>query len=364
VSGITSEIISKEDFFSLLWQKCAADWYVEVRGTKNKDFTGRIYSKWTPIGYLSDFFSEIDKLTSSVPHSIHYVVCPRLAPSGKKHIKGESNLAAIPAFWVDVDGAFNWEDRYLQGTKALQLNKLGIVPNLYVVSGWGVHLFWLLDTPVTDGTLGERCNKILAALFNGDTQASNWAHTLRAPGSYNCKVVPNRPVVAKLISDQRYCTQIFIERLEKFSKLLSQKDTKRTQIDKEKKREKEKINHKKITLTDKKNQLIQLLQQSNCIIMREALDRPTNLNYVKWFSIGAGLYKVFGSEAEETFYEISSMDTARYSREAAERKWTDIVQSDYMPYNCIKMGIDCPHMPPTGTCKNIAMFFRRISKHL
>lgn len=367
---ISAKTISKEEFFSLLWQRCMPDWHVEIRGTQNKDFTGKIISTWTQIGNLQELYSAINQLTQTTPHNVHYVVCPRKHPSGKKQVAGEENLAAIPAFWVDVDCAVNWADKYLKGKKALQLQKLGLIPNIYVSSGWGVHLFWLLNSPVTDSKTGEQCNKILANLFQGDLQASNWAHTLRAPGSYNCKVVPIRPVEAHLITDQRYDTQKLVHTLEHFAKLTKTEAVKTTSSHNSTNGLKQKRNfenngkkYQKDTFLNKNIDYSLLLNRSECPIIRKALDLPNLLSYVEWFSIGAGLYKVFGLEGGSIFHYISQLDTVRYSFEETTRKWKEIAKMNYMPYNCSKLNVQCPLKISEGRkCSNLVTEFRRLCK--
>lgn len=127
--------------------------------------------------------------------------------SGGQRYKGErkaTNAQQVKAFWIDLDikregdkkadtdcyadlpAALSWAGQF---RKAVGLPK----PNLAVNSGYGLHLYWLLEDPLSVEDWTPQAHAFRAAMvangFKGDSGVSiDAARVLRPPGTVNIKV--------------------------------------------------------------------------------------------------------------------------------------------------------------------------------
>lgn len=120
----------------------------------------------------------------------------------------------LDKIWKDIKELIDW----LGGTKAsLPL------PNIWIASGYGVHLYWVLNADIPAVEWTEHAKKFRALLGNlgarGDISISaDSARILRPPGTFNYKVVndpkPCRDITpAKLVLPATYDSKIFLSRL-------------------------------------------------------------------------------------------------------------------------------------------------------
>lgn len=126
---------------------------------------------------------------------------------------GAAEVAALPAFYVDIDGAADAAIIKLRGAR--------LPPSVIVWSGGGFHAYWLLDEPTSDLSTAQQVLQGLARTFGGDGLSP--AQSLRLPGTVNTK--PERGgAVCRLIelSDCHY-------RLSDFASLISSAPHQRTQ---------------------------------------------------------------------------------------------------------------------------------------
>jgi len=101
---------------------------------------------------------------------------------------GASNLLFSRALWVDIDDPGISHEVVDQRAAASGYP----TPNYIVVTGGGVHLYWILeeeaplDTPAMRKDFANRL-RLLAEAFEGDTQCSEPARIMRMPGTPNMK---------------------------------------------------------------------------------------------------------------------------------------------------------------------------------
>lgn len=90
---------------------------------------------------------------------------------------GDQDVAALPAFYVDVDSVM---PETLANVRAFQP-----APSVLVHSGGGFHAYWLLDEPMTDINIARRVLHGLSKALGGDGLSP--AQSLRLPGTVNTK---------------------------------------------------------------------------------------------------------------------------------------------------------------------------------
>jgi hypothetical protein len=127
--------------------------------------------------------------------NVHMGVCLRKPGTkiGWDAEKKESRRGAVRdvlsacAVWVDID--FKKTPR----ENALPLVKnFPIQPSMAVLSGGGVHLYWLLKEPATGGELAriKPINKALVAALSADPECVDLPRVFRVPGTLNMKYAP------------------------------------------------------------------------------------------------------------------------------------------------------------------------------
>jgi len=102
------------------------------------------------------------------------------------------DVVSINATWVDIDAKDEFGNRdpdlALEGLDNYIAARRVPPPSATVLSGAGVHAYWLLDTPTSGDELHQvsRINKALAEQVGGDDVA-DLARVLRIPGTMNRK---------------------------------------------------------------------------------------------------------------------------------------------------------------------------------
>jgi putative DNA primase/helicase len=162
-------------FLHALFAKCL-DGYIEFRPLHCSNH----YRQWVPASNIQATELPEDK-------NVYVGVATR---HNKKGTKGD--IIEIPAVWVDVDFKQTPEEEVLKHINAFTLR-----PSIHVMSGGGVHLYWVLETPATSKDIAkiEDINRRLADYFGGDKGSAEAAHILRLPGTMNMKYDPPRPVI-------------------------------------------------------------------------------------------------------------------------------------------------------------------------
>lgn len=378
---------SAEEFFKTLWGGFAPLKgnplpQIELRYTERKSFEeGRVGRIWEPITNLSQWLDASKNIIVSVPHNMHYSVCPKWSRDGFK-----SSVAGVSTLWADID---HIDLNTFKNRNLPRLHRAGIPPTMLVSSGWGIHIFWVFDKrlDVDDFTDAEKWNRVLAWLNGGDIQASNISHTLRFPTSYNCKALPYRRVIPYM-AGKVYSPDALIPRLDTLTKSYmknsnqyreqlqqilsphsgsgkdfkagSENGGKRTSDNDDSKYKKiiqEFIANK--TTEEILNYFRDLAQV--CPVLKKSILYPHEVEYQSWLSLGAGIYQVFGDqEGLRIFHAISSLDAGRYTEEKTDLLWGNIVDSDLKGFNCHKLteGQECEFLA-SGQCKNIMPFLQK-----
>ena len=141
-------------------------------------------------------------------------------PPGRKHLSGErtqDNVAQLKAFWVDLDlkrpgdgkdpskvypdlgAAVTWVKHFVATTGIPK-------PNLWVNSGYGLHLYWVVEDAMDRPTWQPYAEALKAAVIATGGLAdmaviADSARLLRPPGSLNFKN-PALPATVKVIPAQ------------------------------------------------------------------------------------------------------------------------------------------------------------------
>lgn len=131
-------------------------------------------------------------------------------------------LRELPAFGVDID-----LEKFGMPVEEATGILLGcqLPPSVIVFSGYGLHVYWLLASPlsVTYAPFGEDAEKTrvelvtrgLARIFHGDTNACDITRVLRLPGTHNTKEGDLKPCRVLEASWTRY----ELEQVETFAAL-------------------------------------------------------------------------------------------------------------------------------------------------
>jgi len=147
-----------------------------------------VTSFWDRVGNLREWTAKGLEIAKTAD-SLHFRVVP-------SKIRDRKDLAMATMLWADVERVLSEEEREA-------LEDLGITPSAVVRSGRGMHMYWALEKPVDPETAG-RTNEALARLLGGDEGAGHPSHTLRFPGSFNCKYIPKKPVTVEIVSGKKY----------------------------------------------------------------------------------------------------------------------------------------------------------------
>lgn len=144
-------------------------------------------------------------------HDLYFGVATRDGKAGKKE-----NIVEIPALFIDVDfkTISGGQDAALERIEAFRLP-----PTAKVVSGGGVHLYWVLKEPADRGDIEqvEAIQRGLARMLDGDMAATDASRILRIPNTKNLKYKPARSVILAYCNGSRYNLSDFDDYLTKDS---------------------------------------------------------------------------------------------------------------------------------------------------
>lgn len=186
------------DFFAALYETALeSDAVVEMRAIKNEGgFAGRLFTQ-----DQNEIRAFLRLGNAATPTGFYYGVA--LRKTGTKTGKKE-DIHAVTALWADVDVVkLGWDMQLTLG--ALKQHELR--PSVVVNSGYGYHLYWILEKPlILSDDYTQRRNEIeliendmrnLATVFSGDNTV-DVTRVLRVPGSFNTKDIkkPKEVVIA------------------------------------------------------------------------------------------------------------------------------------------------------------------------
>lgn len=135
---------------------------------------------------LDAFVAEAGRLNGQT--NLFFGVCLR-ASKWDKGRRGTANQAlSANCLWVDIDFSKTPREEAIK-----RLREFPIKASIGVLSGGGIHAYWLLKEPITGDELRQipSYNRALAASLGGD-KAHDLARILRLPGTKNLKYSPPR----------------------------------------------------------------------------------------------------------------------------------------------------------------------------
>jgi len=352
--------MSTKDFLDVVWGD--SDSWVEFRGTNSASFgDGRVFRIMGKGRERASLLDELEPTLASIPHNIHFL------PAGfSENTMTNGNANLFRSFWADVD---NVSSEKLERRLSL-LSKHGVMPTIVVHSGWGAHLYWVVDPPETEPSKAFKMNAFLSALAGGDSAASPPAHPLRLPGSYNCKLPVPRSV------DAFFRGKIFsLEKLEEKTEDIKKKIPRNTVREREKKREETDENRRCGQDGGKEFPEYPLpvwfdedgkSRFGECPVLKTALFDPDVLSYGAWLSLAGALRTIYGPErGEGAFLSLSELAKGKYDEREAKRTWRDVCSREMRAWRCSKTpeGRGCPMERDDdagGECIGLLSYLSRI----
>lgn len=155
---------------------------------------------------------------------------------GRPKFKGErkhTNVQSLRSFWIDIDVKRDGDKK--KGTNVYATRRDALVwlrdfltltklpkPNLWVDSGYGYHVYWVLEDAMSGAAwqpyADAMANALKATGFRCETGiSSDAARVLRPPETHNCKgATPVNVVVLDKYSLGEYPNQMILDRLQPY----------------------------------------------------------------------------------------------------------------------------------------------------
>ena len=285
-------------FFKLIYSCADPEWFLEIRHLEPK-----------PVSWHID---RVKNLDTWVKHglemaqgsfSLHFRIVPSFSENRK-------DLAMATTLWADVERTMTEEEK-----EALQ--DLGIPPSAIVHSGRGIHMYWALKEPI-DLDIVKAKNEALALYLQGDEGAAHPSHTLRFPGSYNCKYIPKKLVTVQVFEKRYDISKFDFLKTPKATKVETPKIIKAVGFDRIKR------------------------AAHLCPVLDTAINAPESLSFPAWLSIAC-------LTDEESFIKISALDKERFSEKESLQMYRYLKNNKYRPYGCNKIP-EAKNCPKLGKC--------------
>jgi hypothetical protein len=185
--------MDREGFFKTLYQFCEGTVELRALPSRARTFIGLAHLDTVPW------------CTRHQDQNLFFGVGTRDGQGG-----GKENLIHIPAVWTDLD--FKETPKEIASER---LQRFPFQPSIVIVSGGGVHFYWLLKEPVGPGEIPqvEEVNRRIASYLGGDMNAVDAARILRVPDTLNHKYEPPRPVRVHRSREQWYEVWDFLNML-------------------------------------------------------------------------------------------------------------------------------------------------------
>ena len=136
---------------------------------------------------------DIDKIKQFIEFNRHEELYFGVAARKDASNGRMDNCSTVRALFVDVD----FKDFDSPDEAQLQLDSFPLAPSFVVNSGGGLHVYWLLHTPLNiqhDAADVRNLLRRAARAVCGDMAAAEPARVLRLPGTLNHKYDPPREV--------------------------------------------------------------------------------------------------------------------------------------------------------------------------
>lgn len=275
------------EFFNLIYSCADPEWFLEIRKLEPLPIDWHIDQVKNLKSWV---FRGLEMARNS--KSLHF----RVVPSRTQNRK---DLAMATTLWADIERIISEEEKEA-------MKDLNILPSAIVCSGRGMHMYFALKKPVEIGR-AKILNESLAYLLKGDEGAGHPSHTLRFPGSYNYKYIPKKLVTVEIFG--HLYEPEFFDTLPKRKKKKNGKSSDRvSRVSPEKMRK----------------------MAKTCPVIEIALEKPEKLSFFAWSSLAC-------ITDEDTFIEISRLDTERFREEEARRQYRYLKERNYRPYGCDKL---------------------------
>jgi hypothetical protein len=136
-------------------------------------------SRHVPLGNTTGLEYALSRLGVANEHGwgAYIGVAPRKRDYGRWSRGGKSDLACLPALFVDIDEPDD---------ALIRLGWFDLPASCILHSGRGYHAYWFLSTPTVDFVQADRVLHGLAQRLNGD-EALSVAQSMRLPGTINTK---------------------------------------------------------------------------------------------------------------------------------------------------------------------------------
>ena len=183
--------MDRSSFFHTLYQFCEGKIELRVFG---KD---RAFIDQSELLTIDAFCLKNQK------ENIYFGVGTRDGMGGEK-----ANVVDIPAVWCDVD--YKGTPRELIAKK---LKEFPFKPSIIIRSGGGIHIYWLLKEPASNGDMSvvEDINHRIADKLGGDHNSCDGARVLRVPDTFNCKYDPPMHCEVATYDQFYYALPVFLE---------------------------------------------------------------------------------------------------------------------------------------------------------
>lgn len=156
--------------------------YVEIRSIA-MDNSKAIDRLWITDIDEAQKFIESHKDTNNV----YFGVTGKSRKSGKK-----DSFSTAYCLWADLDN-----------TTVENFPAFWLPPSLVVISGTGLHVYWMLQEPCKDANKVEQVNKRIASVIGGDS-VFDVSRILRIDGTFNHKRGNNEPVTVVYDKETSY----------------------------------------------------------------------------------------------------------------------------------------------------------------
>jgi len=173
-------------------------------------------------------------------------------------------------------------------------------------------------------SIAKAKNEALALYLQGDEGAAHPSHTLRFPGSYNCKYIPKKLVTVQVFEKRYDISKFDFLKTPKITKVEAPKTIKAVGFDKIKR------------------------AAHLCPVIDTAINAPESLSFPAWLSIAC-------LTDEESFVKISALDKERFSEKESLQMYRYLKNNKYRPYGCNKIpeAKKCPRLGKCGLRKVI-----------
>lgn len=172
---------------------------MELRLIRKRD--EKIVKRWVKAGELPEKAEMLEKHNQN-----GFDIYAGVNPRKDFELSSDININIARCLFVDFDhiasDGISWSE-----VIEMQLEDAGLPqPTMTIMSGHGIHCYWLLDKPLTDMTLFRLCQERLIATLHSDNSIKNPERIMRLPGFLNVKY-PAEPVPVTVIDadkDRRY----------------------------------------------------------------------------------------------------------------------------------------------------------------